>query len=68
VSKNINEEEFAKCINILQELFGDAPAIMSWLEFPHPSLDNRKPRVAIVNGDTATVLKVLNKIKNGERS
>lgn len=68
MSKNIDVEEFAKCINILQEIFGDASTIMSWLEYPHPSLGNRKPRIAIVEGDAEEVVRVLKKIKNSELS
>lgn len=49
----------ARCVNILQEIFGEASIICQWWEWPHPRLGNKKPRVAMVDGNINRVLKVL---------
>ena len=65
---DIDMDAFAKCINLMQEIFGDLSVIDSWWEYPHPSLGNKKPRVAMVDGDIHRVLKLLQHMKNTEPS
>jgi uncharacterized protein (DUF2384 family) len=57
-----------KCLSLLKEIFGEASLIMSWLEYPHPNINNKKPRVAMVDGDIDLVIKELTRIKNSKFS
>lgn len=59
---NTNDVDLAtlsKCLNILEELFDNAEAIMKWLEIPHPLLSLKKPRELLVTGKVDHVIRVL---------
>lgn len=60
---DINQEELAKCLNLLQSLFGEAKIIFEWLYFPHPNLGGKRPLDAIIEGNSSAVIKILNNMK-----
>jgi uncharacterized protein (DUF2384 family) len=61
---NINQDDLAKCLNILNSIFGDAKIIFEWLYFPHPSLNGRKPLDVITDGEADKVVSVLKKMSD----
>lgn len=56
------------CLSLLKEIFGEASVIMSWLEYPHPNLNNKKPREVMVDGEIDLVIKELERVKNSDLS
>ncbi len=65
---NVDLNELAVCINLLQKIFGEAEIIFQWLDYPHPLLGNKKPRDLIVEGQTSSVRKVLEQMVDGDTS
>jgi uncharacterized protein (DUF2384 family) len=61
-------QKLAKCTNLLKDVFGEVSIIMDWLEFPHPLLSNVKPRIAMVDGDIDSVIRILERMKNAQLS
>lgn len=54
----INLKELAECLELLHRIFGKETIALEWLNFPHPYL-GKKPLIALAEGNTAGVLKIL---------
>jgi hypothetical protein len=63
----IDLQDLSRCLNRLQEIFGDYQVSIEWLNFPHPSL-GRTPMTALAEGDAESVIKILEKMKNANLS
>lgn len=60
---NVNLDDLAKIINILNKIFKTPYEIFSWLNCPNPGLGGIKPRIAIIDGDSGQVLKILQNLQ-----
>ena len=61
---NINQDDLARCLNLLNSIFGDPKIIFEWLYYPHPSLNGQKPLDVITDGNAAQVVILLKKMNN----
>lgn len=58
MTTNIDLKELAECLELLQQVFGPEKTAFDWLDYPHPHL-GKKPLVALAEGNTKAVLKIL---------